>query len=125
MMDVQQNILYVLTQGAYVRRDHQTLQVEVDGAVRLGVPLHNLQGVTLFGNVMVSPAAMEACVGNGISLTFLSHTGRLMARVDAPVSGNVLLRREQFRMADRADDILRISKSIVAGKIQNSRTKGS
>jgi CRISPR-associated protein Cas1 len=110
-----------MTQGAYVRRDHQTLQVEVDGTVRLGVPLHNLQALTLFGNVMISPGAMEACAESGIAVTFLSESGRLRARVDGPVSGNVLLRREQFRMADRPEDIVRISRSIVAGKLQNAR----
>ncbi len=121
-MEVQQNVLYVMTQGAYIRRDHQTLQVEVEGKVRLGVPLHNLQAVTLFGNVMVSPGAMAACAGSGICMTFLSESGRLLARVDAPVSGNVLVRREQFRMADRPEDIVRISRSIVAGKLQNARS---
>jgi CRISPR-associated protein Cas1 len=121
-MDVQQNVLYVMTQGAYVRRDHETLQVEVEGKVRLGVPLHNLQALTLFGNVMVSPAAMGACAGSGIAVTFLSESGRLLARVDSPVSGNVLLRRGQFRMADQAEDVTRISKCMVAGKLQNART---
>jgi CRISP-associated protein Cas1 len=87
----------------------------------LGVPLHNIQALTLFGNVMVSPGAMHACSENGISVTFLSETGWLMARVDAPVSGNVLLRREQYRRADRSEDIVRISKCIVAGKLQNTR----
>lgn len=120
-MEVQQNVLYVITQGAYVRRDHQTLQVEVDGTVRLGVPLHNLQAVAVFGNVMISPGAMEACADAGICLTFLSESGRLRARVDSPSSGNVLLRREQFRKADRDEDIVRISRWIVAGKLQNAR----
>ncbi len=120
-MQFQQNVLYVMTQGAYVRRDHQTLQVEVEGKVRLGVPLHNLQAVTFFGNIMVSPGAMAACAESGICMTFLSESGRLMARVDSPVSGNVLLRREQFRMADRPEDIVRISRSVVAGKLQNGR----
>jgi CRISPR-associated protein Cas1 len=120
-MEIQQNVLYVMTQGAYLRRDHQTLQVEVEGQVRLGVPLHNLQAVTLFGNVMASPGAMQACAESGICLTFLSESGRLLARVDAPVSGNVLVRREQFRMADRPEDIVRISRCIVAGKLQNAR----
>ena len=121
-MEVQQNVLYIMTQGAYVHRDHQTLQVEVEGTVRLGVPLHNLQALTLFGNVMVSPGAMEACAESGIAVTFLSESGRLRARVDGPVSGNVLLRREQFRMADRPEDIVRISRCIVAGKLQNARS---
>jgi len=67
-MEVQQNTLYVMTQGAYLHRDHLALQVKVDGVVRLAVPLHNLQAVSLFGNVMVSPGAMELCAEGGVSM---------------------------------------------------------
>jgi CRISPR-associated protein Cas1 len=120
-MEIQQNVLYVMTQGAYVHRDHLVLQVKVDGEVKLGVPLHNLQALTLFGNVMVSPGALNLCAEAGVSVTFLSETGRLMARVDAPVSGNVLLRREQFRQADDPAKCLQHGRSFAAGKLQNVR----
>jgi CRISPR-associated protein Cas1 len=120
-MEIQQNVLYVMTQGAYVHRDHLTIQVKVDGLVKLGVPLHNLQAVTLFGNVMVSPGALGLCAEAGVSVTFLSETGRLLARVDAPVSGNVLLRREQFRQADDPAKGLLHGRCFIAGKLQNVR----
>jgi CRISPR-associated protein Cas1 len=121
-MEIQQNTLYVMTQGAYLHRDHLALQVKVDGVIRLAVPLHNLQAVSLFGNVMVSPGAMELCAEGGVSMTFLSENGRLLARVDSPVSGNVLLRRKQFRQADDASVCIALSRNIVAGKVQNCRT---
>jgi CRISPR-associated protein Cas1 len=120
-MEVRQNVLYVMTQGAYLRRDHQTIQVEVEGKVRLAVPVHHLLAVALFGNVMVSPGAMQCCAESGISLTFHSESGRLLARVDGPVSGNVLLRREQFRKADQPLQVLSLCRAIVAGKLQNTR----
>jgi CRISPR-associated protein Cas1 len=120
-MEIQQNVLYVMTQGAYVHRDHLTLQVKIDGSVKLGVPLHNLQALTLFGDVMVSPGALSLCAEAGVSVTFLSEVGRLLARVDAPVSGNVLLRREQFRQADDPAKSLVHGRCFVAGKLQNAR----
>lgn len=120
-MEIHQNILYVMTQGAYVHRDHLTLQVKVEDVVKLGVPLHNLQALTLFGNVLVSPGALNLCAEAGVSVTFLSDTGRLMARVDAPVSGNILLRREQFRQADDAARSLVHGRCFIAGKLQNVR----
>jgi CRISPR-associated protein Cas1 len=120
-VEIRQNVLYVMTQGAYIRRDHQTIQVEIEGKVRLAVPIHHLLAVSLFGNIMVSPGAMQCCTEAGISLTFHSESGRLLARVDSPVSGNVLLRREQFRKADSDLHVLRFCRSIVAGKLQNTR----
>ena len=120
-MEIRQNTLYVMTQGAYVRRDHLTVQVEVEGVVKLGVPLHNLEAVVLFGQVMVSPGMLSGCAEAGIAVTFLSESGRLMARVDAPASGNVLLRREQFRWADRPETALKLSRAFVAGTLHNAR----
>jgi CRISPR-associated protein Cas1 len=120
-MEVLQNILYVMTQGAYLRRDHLTVQVEVEGKVRLGVPMHNLEAVVVFGHVMVSPALLQGCAEHGIAVTFLSDSGRLMARLDGPLSGNVLLRREQFRWADHEDKSLQLAKRFVAGKLHNAR----
>ncbi|MBI4676547.1 MAG: type I-C CRISPR-associated endonuclease Cas1 [Elusimicrobia bacterium] len=121
-MEILQNTLYVMTQGAYLHRDHLTLKVDVEKETRLSVPIHHLESVAVFGSVMVSPGAMGMCAEAGIALTFLSESGRLCARVDAPQSGNVLLRREQFRKADRHEECARIARCMVAGKLQNARS---
>lgn len=121
MADVVQNTLYVTTQGAYVHREGQVLQVEIEKEVKLGVPIHHLQSVVLFGNVMISPAALHLCAENTVAVSFLTENGRLQARVDAPGSGNVLLRREQFRRADTPAACADIARGMVTGKILNAR----
>ena len=120
-MDVKLNTLYVMTEGAYLHRDGLTLKVEVEKKEKLRVPVHHLESVVVFDNVLVSPSAMGLLAEQGISLTFLGYSGRLVARVDAPVSGNVLLRRKQFRAADDEGVCLTLAKSFAAGKIQNAR----
>lgn len=120
-MDIVQNTLYVTTEGAYLHRDHLTLKVEVEKELKLAVPIHHLQSVVLMGHVMMSPSAMELCATEGVAVSFLSPTGRLLARVDAPGSGNVLLRREQHRWADRPDKSREIARQFVAGKLNNCR----
>lgn len=120
-MDVQLNTLYVFTAGSYLRRDHQTVVVEVEKKARLTLPIHHLDAIAAFGQVMVSPGLIELCVESGVALTFLTDSGRLIGRVDAPRSGNVLLRREQFRRADRPEACLPLARSFVAGKLHNGR----
>jgi CRISPR-associated protein Cas1 len=120
-LEVLQNTLYVVTQGASVRRDHLTVQVVVEKQVRLAVPIHHLDSVALFGNVYASPGLMRLCADSGVAISFLSESGRLLSRVDAPASGNVLLRRTQFRWADEPWRCAGVARSIVAGKLQNSR----
>jgi CRISPR-associated protein Cas1 len=41
--------------------------------------------------------------------------------VDAPSSGNVLVRREQYRWADRPEQRTEVSRRLVAGKVHNAR----
>lgn len=120
-MEIQLNTLYVVTRGACIRRDHLTLKVTVDGKTKLTIPIHQLDGVAVFGGVHVTPAAMALCAQSSVAVSFLTESGRLLARVEAPGSGNVLLRREQFRAADQASRRTALAQAFVAGKIHNAR----
>jgi len=120
-VEVQLNTLFVVTRQATVRRDHLTLQVIVEKKVKLTVPIHQLDGVAVFGGIHVTPSAMALCAEHAVAVSYLTESGRLLARVDAPGSGNVLLRREQFRAADDETKRGAIAKAIVAGKIHNTR----
>lgn len=115
------NTLYVMAQRAYVHADHETLRVEVDGKPALQVPLHHLGAVMCFGDVLVTPAAIERCLEEGRSLAFFSLTGRFLGRVSGPTSGNVLLRLAQYRAYEEPPKAADIARAIVAGKLQNAR----
>jgi CRISP-associated protein Cas1 len=116
------NTLYVTTQGAYLNKDGETVTVNVDREVKLRVPIHTLGGVVCFGNVSMSPFLMGFCAERGVLVSFLRENGRFLARVQGPVSGNVLLRREQYRRADDSDASALMARSIVTAKIANCRT---
>ncbi len=113
------NTLYVTTEGAVLRKDGENIVAEVDGAEQGRVPLHLLGSVVLFGPIHISPALTGTLARGGIGLVLLDRQGRFEARIEGPVSGNVLLRRAQYRMADSAVEIVR---SFVAGKIANQRS---
>jgi CRISPR-associated protein Cas1 len=115
------NTLYITTQGAYLSRDHATLCVRVEKETRLKVPLHHLEGVICFGRVGVSHGVYEALGEHAFELSFLTEQGRFLARLSPPTSGNVLLRRTQYRLADDPAACLRVARPIIAAKIQNAR----
>lgn len=112
------NTLYVTTEGASLRKDGENLVAEIEGQERARVPLHMLGSVVVFGGIFLSPALMQACASAGIAIALLDRTGRFQARVEGPVSGNVLLRRQQYRASERPDEIVR---GFVSGKIANQR----
>lgn len=116
------NTLYVTTQGAYLAKEGETVAVKIDQEVRLRIPVHTIGGIVCFGNVSCSPFLMGFCTENGICISFLNQHGRFLARVQGPVSGNVLLRREQYRSADNEDLSGKLAKAFVTGKVANCRT---
>jgi CRISPR-associated protein Cas1 len=115
------NTLYVTSQGAYVGRDHGTLRVKLDGKTRLAVPFHHLDGLICFGRVAVSPAVFAATGEYQFAVSFHSERGHFLARVEPPVHGNVLLRRQQYRLADSPSACLGMAQPMIAAKIQNAR----
>ncbi|MDP3045026.1 MAG: CRISPR-associated endonuclease Cas1, partial [Bacillota bacterium] len=116
------NTLYVTTQGAYLCREGETVSVRVERETKLRLPIHTLAGIVCFGQVSCSPPLMQLCGERKVAISFLSEYGKFWARVEGPVSGNVLLRREQYRRADDANSSAAIARSVVVGKVANSRT---
>ncbi len=115
------NTLYVTTSNAYVHLENDTLRVDVEREKKLQVPLHHLGSVVCFGNVMVSPAIMHRLAEEGKSLVFLGTNGRFKARLEGPVSGNILLRRAHHARAGEPQFALEMAKAFVAGKLRNCR----
>jgi len=116
------NTLFVTTQGAYLAKEGETVLVRVEKETRLRVPVHTLGGIVCFGNVTCSPFLMGFCAERDVAISFLTEWGRFLARVQGPVSGNVLLRREQYRRADDMDVSARMARSMLIGKLANCRT---
>lgn len=116
------NTLYVSTENAWLHKDGENVVVKIDGAERGRVPLHLLGGIVCFGALGVSPALMGHCAELGVRISFMARNGRFLARVEGPVSGNVLLRRSQYRSTDDPDTTAGFARNIVMGKILNQRT---
>lgn len=96
--------------------------VRVEDEVRLRVPIHNLESIVSMGYTGASPALMQLCAERGVALAFHSPSGRLLARLTPANKGNVLLRKRQYEMHDDPQETLAISRSVVLGKLANSRT---
>lgn len=116
------NTLFVTTQGSYLAKEGETVVVKVEKEVRLQIPIHTLSGIVCFGNVSMSPFLMGFCAEKDVSVSFLTEYGRFLARIKGPVSGNVLVRREQYRRADNEETSAEIASSMISAKVSNCRT---
>lgn len=115
------NTLYVTTPEAYLTKDGENIVVRVKEKDVFRIPVLNIEGIVTFGYMGASPALMKMCADRNVGLCFLSATGQFQGRVSGPITGNVLLRRTQYRIADDKVRALQLSRLFIAGKIANSR----
>ena len=116
------NTLYITQPKSYLFKEGSTVVVKQEKKKILQVPIHTLGQIVCFGfSIVITPPLMSFCCENSVSIAWLSDTGKFLGRVEGPVKGNVLLRREQHRWADDAEKSLGIARSVIAAKINNSR----
>lgn len=116
------NVLYVQTQGAWLHKKGENLVMNVEQQTQARIPIHKLEGVICFGRVSLSPALMAHCCENGITITHLNQYGKFLGRIEGAVSGNVLLRRSQYRIGDKPADSIAIARHFIVGKLHNQRS---
>lgn len=115
------NTLFVTSEDIYLSLDGENVLANRDKQVLARYPLHTLQNIVSFSYSGASPALMGACAQREIGLAFSSPRGRFLCRVCGETSGNVLLRREQYRVADDPERSCRIARNMIFGKLHNSR----
>jgi len=116
------NTLFVTLEGSYLRKDGAAVEVRHEGESKLRVPLHNLDGIAAFGwDITCSAALLAACAEGDVALSFHSPHGKFLAASRGFTSGNILLRREQYRRADHEPASVAIASNMIAAKLANSR----
>ena len=116
------NTLFITQPECRLSKEGETVVVEKGEEKLLQIPIHTVGQIVCFGyTVYVTPPLMSFCSDNGVSIVWLAESGKFLGRVEGPVKGNVLLRREQYRWADSKDKALQVARSVVAAKINNSR----
>ena len=84
--------------------------------------IHMLESIICMGQVSVSPKLMDLCAQRGVTIAYFDPYGRFLARVEGPVSGNILLRKEQYRVSDDPTHSLQFAKAFIGAKIRNARS---
>lgn len=115
------NTLYVTMPDAYLVCDRENVLIKVDNEIKFRVPVHNLEGIVCFGFAGASPGLMHLCCERGVALSFFTEYGKFMGRVSGKISGNILLRRTQYRWTENDDITVRLAKRFITAKIINSR----
>lgn len=115
------NTLYITSEDLFLSCNNDNVVVNRGSEVTARFPLLNLEGIVTFSYTGATPALMGECAKRGIQLTFMTPSGRFLARINGMSQGNVLLRREQYRIADSETRSCQISRNMIIGKVFNCR----
>ena len=115
------NTLFVTSEDIYLSLDGENVLANREKQVVARYPLHTLQGIVSFSYAGASPALMGACAQRDVDMVFCSPRGKFLARTAGITGGNVLLRREQYRIADDLTRSCKIARNMIFGKLYNAR----
>lgn len=115
--------LYITTEDSVLRKVDERLKVtDKDKQTLIDVPLLKVSSVVLLGRVTVTAATVQALLEHNVTLCYLTPWGRYLGHLQPPATGNIILRRTQFRASESPDVTRDIARAIVAGKLANMRT---
>lgn len=115
------NTLFVVSEDTWLSLEDNNIVVHREDGSKSRCPLLNIENILYFGWKGASPALLGYCAERDIGFCFLNPLGKFLARVCGESRGNVLLRKEQYRLSDDEDASCRISQCMIIGKICNAR----
>lgn len=116
------NILYITNPDIYLSKDGENVIAKLNNIIALRVPVHTLEGIVYFGYASITPQLLEFLCERNVHISYISPYGnRFIAKIQSPISGNVRLRRAQYKVADDVYQSINYSVNFVIGKLYNSR----
>ena len=120
--------LYVTEQRALVRKDGDTLTVQIPAdpgrkleARKVSVPLMKVDQVVVFGEATITASAMGALLEQRAEVCYLSAYGKWRGRLSPEFSKNSLLRLAQHQAHHDALRRFELARGFVMGKLHNLR----
>ena len=115
------NTLFITTPNVYLTLKGETVVIFCEEQQLGRIPLHNLEAICTFGYAGASPKLMHACAERNVALTFLSSSGRFLARVIGESKGNVVLRKTQYRLSESETESAKIARNFIFAKVANQK----
>lgn len=116
--------IYLMQQGTTLRKEQGRFLVkskEAEKAPLLEIPIREVEQVLVFGNIQLTTSAISACLDAGIPVFFLAQSGAYKGHLWSAEQGNLNTELAQFRRFNEADFQLETARSLVLGKLNNSR----
>ncbi len=64
------NTLYITSKKTCLSKKGETVLIKIDRQIKHQFPIHLLEGIVCFGNVLCTPSLMHFCSQNNILISF-------------------------------------------------------
>jgi CRISPR-associated protein Cas1 len=115
------NTLFITSEDAFLSLDGETVCITIQNQKVGQVPLHTIESIVCFSYSGATPALMGMCTKKGVALSFYTPYGKFLCRVTGESRGNVLLRKQQYRVSDDESTSCQIARNFILGKVYNCR----
>lgn len=113
--------LYVTQDDSFIGKTDERLTVRANKQTLIDVPLIKVEGVVVLGRATVSPAVVIELLERKIALSFLTHTGRYLGRLEPELTKNIFVRSAQWKAIAPSEPALHLVRGFVRGKLKNCR----
>lgn len=115
------NCLFVTNPSSKVFLENENVVVKLEEEILIRVPLITLENIVIFNYFGASSAFMAECARRNITVSFLNEYGKYLGTLYGETRGNVLVRREQFRIADDKARAVKYAKNFTFAKLHNQK----
>lgn len=111
--------VYVVEQGAYLKKNGNTLDIIKEKQCLQSIPAKDLEKLVLSGYVSMSGSVMNFLIANRVETVFVTPTGKFRARLMIDEHKHVILRKAQYLKLSDKTCKQSIMKILVRGKLDN------
>ncbi len=116
--------LYLVQQGTTVRKVQSRFVIqptEQSEQASLSVPIRDVDRLLVFGNIHLTTSAISSCLESHVPVMFLTQTGRYKGHLWSAEQTRFTSEIAQFSQYQNAEFQLEMARSIVRGKLLNSK----
>ena len=112
--------LYLTEQGAVLRKSSEHFIIEKSKVKLQELPCADVEHVMIYGNIQVTTPALWELAEHGIEIAFFTQSGKLLLQLTPQWPKNLPLRQAQWQRYFEPEFVLRISRALVIGKLDNA-----
>ena len=113
-------VLYVKEQGAIIQKQSERILISKNRKNLLELPLDNIEGITVIGNIQITAPAIRSLMEKGIDISYFSFSGKYLGSTTSDSSKNIFLRLAQYNLYQDLNQRTALAKKIVLNQQPDS-----